>query len=211
MKNTFTINSSSKNEKVENFFKKAMEELKTFFLINWIENTPVVFLVDSRKDFDVLVNRKTEKWVVGQCFEKNKILFLSPESYEKESIHKYSDEEYYFLLKHELSHFFYNIYTKEKGPNWLSEGFAVFSSGELKKKKRVGEFKNFLKYYTDFDQKIYEESGFAVEVLIKKFGKEKVLNFLKKLPGIENEEMFKKCFEEHFNFKLEYSSFNKLL
>ncbi len=209
MKNTFTIN--SKNEKVENFFKKAMEELKTFFLINWVENTPVVFLVESRKDFDVLANQKTEEWVVGQCLENNKILLLSPESYERESIHKYSDEEYYFLIKHELSHLFYNIYTKEKGPNWLSEGFAVFSSGELKKKKRVEEFKNFLKYYTDFDQKIYKESGFAVEVLIKKFGKEKVLNFLKKLPSIENEKMFKKYFEEYFDFELGYEGFNKLL
>ena len=204
-----TKNNNSKNKKVESFYEKAMEELKDFYMINWIENTPVVFLVDTRKDFDLLVNEKSENWIVGQNLGNDRLLLLSPEGYEKESIHRYCDEEYFFLIKHELSHLFYNIFSNEKGPNWLNEGFAIFTSGQLKKKKRIKKFKNFLKYYDHFDKGIYEESGFVVEFLIKKFGKERVLEFLKKLKSVNNEKEFKESFEKEFGFELGYEGFNE--
>ncbi len=197
--------------KVETFYKKAMEELKSFYNINWKDNTPVVLLADSRKDYDILSKHKSENWEVGSNIGNNRILLLSPDIYEKESIHKYCDEEYYFLIKHELSHLFYNILSKGRGPNWLSEGFAIFTSGELKTKKKPKEFKNFLNYYSAFDKKIYEESGFAVEFLIKEFGKKRVLEFLKKLEKINSEDEFKTSFNSFFDTKLGYSSFNALL
>jgi len=211
MNKIFKITTKKYSSKVESFYKKAMRELKDFYMINWNENTPVLFLVDSRKDYDVLINQKTENWEVGRHIGENKILLISPKSYEKESIHKYSDEGYFFLIKHELSHLFYNIFSQGQGPVWLDEGFAIFTSGELKKKTKINEFKNFLDYYSHSDEKIYKESGFAVEVLIKKFGKNKVLDFLKELPKIRNEEEFKKSFQEYFGFKPDYKAFNNLI
>lgn len=214
MKKIFEVKTkkySSKNRNVEKFYEKAMEELKDFYAINWNENTPVLFLVDSRKDYDVLTNQKTEDWEVACHLGNNKIILISPENYEKESIHKYSDEEYFSLIKHEISHLFYQILSQGQGPIWLDEGFAIFTSGELKKKEGVKNFENFLAYYSFSDENVYKESGFAVEVLIKKFGKNKVLNFLKKLPNIQNEVDFKEEFEKYFGFKPEYKAFNTLI
>jgi hypothetical protein len=211
MNKIFKIITKKYSSNVENFYKKAMKELKDFYIINWNENTPVLFLVDSRKDYDVLINQNTENWEVGRHIGENKILLITPESYEKESIHKYSDEEYFFLIKHELSHLFYNIFSQGQRPVWLDEGFAIFTSGELKKKTKINEFKNFLDYYSHSDEKIYKESGFAVQVLIEKFGKNKVLDFLKKLPKIEDEKEFKKSFEGYFGFKPDYKAFNNLI
>ncbi len=140
MDKIFKITTKKYSSKVEGFYKKAMEDLKDFYMINWDENTPVLFLVDSRKGYDILTNQKTEGWEVGRHLGENKILLISSESYEKESIHRYSDEEYFFLIKHELSHLFYNIFSQGQGPVWLDEGFAIFTSGELKKKTKINEF-----------------------------------------------------------------------
>jgi len=171
-------------------------------MINWIQNTPTLFLVDSRRDYDILTNDKTEKWEVATYLGENKILLISPENYEKGSIHKYSQEEYFSLIKHELSHLFYQILSQGQEPCWLDEGFAIFSSGQLNNKKRIKKFENFLDYYKQANEGIYKKSDFAVEVLVKKFGKEKVLNFLTELPKIKNEENFKKKFQKHFGINL---------
>lgn len=211
MSNVYKIQSTElKSKKLENFYEKAMEELIAFYNINWIDNRPRLLFVDKRKDFDLITRSKTESWVVGKALDFNTILFISPESYEKESIHKYSDEYYYFLIKHELSHLFYSIYSQNKGPVWLDEGFAIYTSGELEKKVRPQSFKNFLSYYSEEDEYVYEEAGFVVDVLIKKYGQEMVIEFLKKLPEIENQESFSQQFKEHFGIELSYESIKKI-
>ena len=204
------ITKESDNTKVLPFYNEAMKELIDFYCVNWIENTPVIYLVDSRESFDIISGYKTENWVVGRALSYNKLLLLSPERYEKESRHKYSDEEYYSLLKHELSHLFYIIFSKGKGPVWLDEGFAIYTSNQLSTKERPKEFKNFLKYYSYEDEKVYSESGFVVEGLIKKFGKEKVIGFLKVLPNVNSKYEFKKEFEMYFGLELDYKSFQEL-
>jgi hypothetical protein len=212
MSNIYDINTiQSKNKKVKSFYDKAMKELIDFYGVNWIENTPVIYLVNSRESFDIISGYKTEDWVVGRALDYNKLLLLSPESYEKESRHKYSDEEYYSLLKHELSHLFYMIFSQGKGPVWLDEGFAIYTSDQLTTKDRPKEFKNFLKYYSDEDEDVYSESGFVVEGLILKYGKEKVIGFLKVLPNVNSEEDLKKEFEKYFGIELNYKDLQCLL
>jgi len=201
----------SSSKKVNTFYDKAMEELKEFYQINWNENTPFIFLVDTREDYDKLNGFKTEPWVVASV-QQNGILMLSPESYEKESIHKYSDDEYYSLIKHELSHLFYNIFSKNNYyPVWLDEGFAIYSSGQLATKKKPKKLKKFLDYYSQGGEGVYEESGFVVEGLIKKFGKEKVLEFVKLLSNVRGEKIFKEAFEKFFGLELSYESIQELL
>lgn len=212
MSNIYNISTvQSENDKVKNFFDKAMKELIGFYGVNWVENTPVIYLVDSRESFDIISGYKTEDWVVGRALSYSKLLLLSPESYEKESRHKYSDEEYYFLLKHELSHLFYMIFSQGKGPVWLDEGFAIYTSNQLSTKDRPKEFKNFLQYYSNEDGNVYSESGFVVEGLIEKYGKEKVIDFLKVLPNVNSEDNFKKEFEKYFGLELDYKDLQCLL
>ena len=57
---------------------------------------------------------------------------------------------------------------------------------------------------------MYSESGFVVERLINKFGKEKVIGFLKVLPNINSKYEFKKEFEMYFGLELDYKSFKEL-
>jgi hypothetical protein len=212
MSNIYNINTTqSYNKEVKAFYDKAMKELIYFYGVNWIENTPVIYLVNSRESFDIISGYQTEDWVVGRALSYNKLLLLSPESYEKESRHKYSDEEYYSLLKHELSHLFYMIFSQGKGPIWLDEGFAIYTSDQLTEKDIPKEFKNFLKYYSHEDEDVYSEAGFVVEGLIKEYGKEKVIGFLKVLPNINNEDSFKNEFEKHFGIELDYKDLQCLL
>ncbi len=203
--------SKSTNEKINSFFRKAKNELAEFYQINWVENPPILLLADSRKDFDNLYGRETESWQVGFSLGPNTLLLLSPEFYEKESSHKYSDEEYYSLIKHELGHLYYAILSHDKGPAWLDEGFAMYVSNEISVMKKPKTLKSFIHCYDYGNPKVYEESGFVVEGLIKKYGKEKTINFLKLLPNINREELFKKEFEKYFNIKLEYREIEKLL
>jgi len=212
MSNIYDINTvQSKNNKVKSFYEKAMKELIDFYGVNWIENIPVIYLVNSRESFDIISGYQTEDWVVGRALSYNKLLLLSPESYEKESRHKYSDEEYYSLLKHELSHLFYMIFSQGSGPVWLDEGFAIYTSNQLSTKERPKEFKNFLKYYSHEDEEVYSEAGFVVEGLIKKYGKEKVTGFLKILPNVKSEDSFKNEFEGYFGVELDYKGLQCLL
>lgn len=212
MSNIYDINATqSKNKKVNSFYQKAMKELIDFYGVNWVENTPDIYLVGSRSDFDILSGYNTEDWVVGRALSYNKLLLLSPDSYEKESRHKYSDQEYFSLLKHELSHLFYVIFSQGKGPVWLDEGFAIYTSNQLSTKERPKEFKNFLKYYSREDENVYSESGFVVEGLINKYGNEKVMIFLKVLPNVNSEDEFKREFEKHFGLELDYKNLQDLL
>ncbi len=212
MSNIYDINTvQSKNNKVKSFYEKAMKELIDFYGVNWIENIPVIYLVNSRESFDIISGYQTEDWVVGRALSYNKLLLLSPESYEKESRHEYSDEEYYSLLKHELSHLFYMIFSQGKGPIWLDEGFAIYTSDQLTEEDIPKEFKNFLKYYSHEDEDVYSEAGFVVDGLIKKFGKEKVIGFLKVLPNVNSEEDFNKEFEKYFDVELGYKDLQCLL
>lgn len=212
MSNIYDINTTqSNNAKVKSFYYRAMKELIGFYGINWVENTPVIYLVDRRESFDIISGHKTEDWIVGKTLHCNKLLLFSPESYEKESRHKYSDEEYFSLLKHELSHLFYMIFSQGKGPIWLDEGFAIYTSDQLTDKNIPKEFRNFLKYYSHEDENVYSEAGFVVGGLIKKFGKEKVIDFLKVLPNISSEVSFRNKFEKYFGIALDYKDLQCLL
>jgi hypothetical protein len=164
-------------------------------------------LVDNREEFNLLVGEKTEDWVIGKALDYNKIVLISPEGYETSSTHKFSKSEYEILVRHEIGHLFYQIFSQGKGPVWLEEGFAIYTSGELNTKKRPKVFNSFLRYYNEEDDGVYSESGFVVADLIENFGKEKVVEFLRLLPKVNDEKEFKKIFKEYFDMKLEYSSF----
>jgi len=57
---------------------------------------------------------------------------------------------------------------------------------------------------------VYSEAGFVGEGLIDKYGKEKVIGFLKVLPNVNSEDEFKNEFEKYFGLELDYKSFQEL-
>jgi len=68
------------------------------------------------------------------------------------------------------------------------------------------KFEDFLEFYGEKSKYVYRESGFAVEFLVDKYGKDKLLKLIRNLG--DNKEEFEKNFEEIYGFELKYENFN---
>lgn len=198
---------------IEKIYSKSMKDLDEFFDIGWIRNTPFIFVVRDRKIIDKLRREKTEEWLVAWADSRSRIIYvLDRKKFEKESNHKYSKEEYSALIKHELCHLFFNILSKENyKPKWLNEGVAIYLSGQNKFKSPIKEFKEFLEFYDNSGGRIYYESGFFIELLVKKFGKTKLLMLIKSIKDVKTEKEFSRLFKKIYGFDLNYKEINKLL
>lgn len=208
----FTLQ-SKQDKQLEQFYNEVMEELGQFFGFNWTKNKPKVFLVPDRKTIDTLREEKTPDWLVGWGGAINGSIFvLSPENFEAESNHRYSDEEWRALLKHELVHCFYDVVTGYiRKPKWLCEGVCTCLSGQNEWIKPVTKFEGFLDGYATAGRSAYREGGFVVEILLKKFGKEKLIELLEKIKQEKPDEKgFSKLFESVYGIKLSYQELNKL-
>lgn len=188
---------------------KTFEELEDFFELK-LETLPKIFFVSNREEINKLKGRKTESWVVGWADSEN-VYILDKDNFEEESDHKYSDESYVALIKHELIHLFFSKLSKGRNkPFWLNEGVSIYVSGQLKFKRKSEKFEEFLSFGERVGKGIYRESGFVVELLVSKFGKEKLLELIRRLPEIKSEEGFKNLFKEIYGFELSYEEVNGL-
>lgn len=196
---------------VEDVFKQSMEDLNLFYEIDWRNHLPKIIIVNNRQDIDLLKGEKTEDWIVGWS-EGKSIYVLDRGNLEKESNHKYKPETYKALIKHELSHSFYNIKSKGRNtPRWLCEGVAIYTSGQNKFKKIPTEFHKFLSFYNIGGDGIYSESGFVVQILVEKYGKEKLLELISSLNVVKDEKGFLELFEKRYGFTPNYKEFNSFL
>lgn len=200
-----------RDEKLEHVYEKAMKESSEFFGMDWTQNPPQIFILDSREMINKLKGRETEPWVVGWAEGRN-IFLLANEKMATESSHKKrSDEQYAALLKHELCHVFvYAIIQSYTGVRWFEEGIAICVSGQINFRQRPTEFKEFLNP-SDSEKEIYKEAGFAVELLINKFGRQKLLDLLHQLKGVTTKEKFNQQFKTIYGFLPTYEEFNKIL
>lgn len=115
------------------------------------------------------------------------------------------------LVKHELCHLIYEITSgKKTAPKWLIEGLAIVLSGQLESKKRPEKFSSFLDHYSDEGKGVYEESGLVVEMLINRFGKEKIIEMVKRMKEVNGEEEVRVVFREVYGVDLRYESLNDL-
>ncbi len=193
---------------VKEMYEKAMQELDDFFELGWKINRPKVFLVPDRKTIDELKGNKTEGWVTGLTVGTN-VYILNKENYEKESLHTYSDEKYYSLLKHELAHTFTLVISGfNQKPRWLWEGIAICLSGQNNFMKKPEKLENFLKFGEQDGEVVDVESGFAVKFLIEKYGKGKVIELIKSLKETHSSQDFMRKFEEIYGFELDYKNFS---
>jgi len=199
---------SIKDELLEKIYNELMKDLNDFFELNWVENTPSINVVDNRETINIIKGRQTEDWLVGWS-NGNKVYVLNRDNLEKESNHKYDPEKYCALVKHELSHSFYDIISNNTHkPIWLCEGVAIYTSGQNEFKRQPIEFKEFLKFYENGGSGVYEESGFFVEFLVQKFGKQKLLNLIKESKNAKSEAEFNELFCKEYGFELEYEEIN---
>lgn len=201
------------DKNLKDFYEKTMMELEDFFGINWTRNRPKIYLVPDRKTIDSLRGEKTPGWVVGWGGAKTGVFILDNKNFEKESDNNYSPEKWRALIKHELTHCFYDVATgTQRKPVWLNEGFSIYLSGQNQWKKPVKEFKNVLEFYEKQGKEVYSESGLLVELLVEKFGKEKLLKLLGKIKEEKpNEKHFTKIFEDVYDFEPSYTNLNKIL
>ena len=196
---------------IEGVYKDSMGDLNSFFGIKWTFSKPNLVIVENRKEIDKLKNMKTERWVVGWS-ENKTIYILDRNNFEKESSHKYITEEYIALIKHEMSHAFFSVLSNcIQRPIWFNEGVAIYTSGQNKFKRPILKFEKFLDFYENGGKEVYSESGFAVELLVKKFGKKKLLNLISKLDTAGNKADFSKLFKKIYGFSPTYKEFNFLL
>ena len=200
-----------KDKFVEKIYRESMKELSSFYGANWAYSRPNVIITESRKQINQLKDIKTERWVVGWSSGQS-VYILDRKKINTESDHTYRKAEYIALLKHEISHSFYNIISGGKhNPRWLCEGVAIYTSGQNKFKKPLVKFNNFLDFYDKGGSGIYYESGFAVELLVKKYGKKKLLKLIGSLDTVKNKNDFSKLFKKIYGFSPSYKEFNSLL
>lgn len=202
----------AKDKFLEKAYNDAMKDLNVFYGIGWVRNCPNIFIVENRKDIDDLKKFKTESWIVGWTSGWD-VFILNEGKMGKESERKYTKKEYEALLKHELSHLFFGVMSgtigKKPFPVWLCEGVAIYTA-DIQFKKPVKEFNAFLNFYENHGQEVYSEAGFFIEILVKKFGKTKLLDLIKSLKTIKTKKDFDKTFNKIYGFKLGYKEINKL-
>ena len=103
-------------------------------------------MVKDRADIDALYGRKAGSWLVSWA-EGRTIFLLEKEGYEKESSHRYDEERYLRLIKHELSHLFYESVVGSDKPRWLNEGISVYVSDQLTEATKINCPSKFLDYF----------------------------------------------------------------
>ena len=96
-------------------------------------------------------------------------------------------------------------------PKWLWEGVSIYLSGQNKLKGKIKEFSDFYESYEKDLGRVYQESGYAVELLVKKFGKNKLLKLIKESGKIKSKKDFSVFFKTIYNFDLSIKNFNDFL
>lgn len=198
----------TKNKWIDEVYENSMKELDEFFSLRWKHHRPKIILFPNRETMDKLRGERTEDWFIAWAKNEREIYLLSPENFELESCHKFSKESYASTIKHELAHCFTRVVSKGGYmPCWLSEGISIYLAGQSRYPKHPKKLTTFLDYFDKFDKDIYQESGLALESLVKNHGKENLLNLLKKVDEVNSRETFEKLFESIYDFKLEYKNF----
>jgi hypothetical protein len=197
--------SPSDDQKLQEYKDRAIKDLNEFFNQRWVHNTPKIFVVDDRKTIDLLHEKETEDWVVGWSWGRQAIFILNPENISTESCHK---EKYDVakLIKHELCHSFFQKTFGMSEFAWINEGVALYVADQLDSKPKPKTFEGFLD-----GNKIYQESGYVIKLIMDNYGKNKLFEFLEKQRGVKDKEALELVYQEVFGLKLEYSFFNNFL
>jgi hypothetical protein len=203
MNTVFNI-SGSNDVSLKETYERSMRILDDFFETKWVKNQPKVYVVDSRATIDSLQGSETQKWLVGWDAGWS-VYVLDRDSFKTDAARMYSNEEYQMLITHELAHVYFKVAAGGKiEPKWLWEGVSIFVSGQAEVWDKPENFKSFLD-----NNEVYTESGYAILLLVNKYGKSKLIQLLKQYKVYSGE--FTKLFEEVYGFLPSYETFNQLM
>jgi len=194
------------NIKLKKFLIKTEKELNNFFQIKL--ESPLVILLNSRKDINKIFGKKTPTWLVG-FIRKNSIFILHPKVYTKESSHK-SRQDFWKTLKHEYCHLYYKKITGNTCPDWLNEGLACFLAKQVKPKLNIDESLDVLKNFPVGKGDVYKIGYFWVGLLLKKFGKLRLIKLLRSFKPETSEHDFAKIFYKIYKIKFDNKGLEKI-
>ena len=199
------------NKQYQDVIDEALKEFEKFFEVKLFQKLCLIYL-NSRQQFDDIIGRKTLPFETAYS-TSNLVFMMSEDVYEKESNKKFDSQKNLLTLRHEICHKFFQRMAWTTHPVWLNEGVSIYLSGQLKIRKKIDKFSNFLLFessnYID-GQDVYKESGFVVQKIIEKFGREKFLVFLKSIRSVSDNQAFLKIFNQVYGFALNYDNINKL-
>jgi len=202
----FGLNPVKPNKRIFKFLESTQKELKSFFGVT-IEN-PFVFFIESRRDMDRIIGRKTKQWESGWA-ENNSIFILNPKIYTKESSHK-DIEHFWQVLKHEYCHLYFTKITGGSLPKWLNEGLACYMADQVKKVPTKKKLLKVFDYYSKSDSRIYSIGYSWTKLLIDRFGKRKLLKLIKSVDCDTSERKFAKKFYQVYGFNYSKKDFDKV-
>lgn len=200
---------------LDELVRRSCVEFNDFFETGWTRNTPKLFVVPDRATINALRETETEDWIIGWA-HGTFIFVLAREKFTSESSHpEPTDARYHALIRHELIHVFFQHVTGGYVPIWLNDGLCIALSGQLAEKPRPEKFTSFLDFHDSGGKGgLYDESGFAARLLIRHFGREKLLQLLRGIrdagPGLSPEK-FASLFTATYGVPLEYGTFDGLL
>jgi len=208
--NSYSFQKTTNKQKYEEYLENAIVDFQKYFNIK-LKSEPCLIFLKSRQEFNDVMGCQTFSWVTG--YNNSNLIFLMDESiYEAESSKEYNSQTYILSVKHELLHQIFRQITGINRPVWLSEGFSLYFSGQIKFSSRPEKFTDFLLFEEKTnleDKSVYRESGFVVELLMNKFGKEKLLELMPLIKSCHNNQEFKKIFKKVYGFDLNYKNINK--
>ncbi len=187
-------------------YRQAMRELNNFFGIRWKLNKPSVFIAPTREVLGKIRGREPmPDWVIGTRLGSRVAVVLALEEIRRTKGKFYDEERFYKLIKHELCHCFIDVLSGPKKPRWIEEGVSHYVAGQSKYYKEPEWFAAF--FDEDILKGVYRESVHAIRFLVEKYGKQKLLDFLRLLKDKKASTAFKEIYEK----PLSYKTFNELL
>lgn len=190
-----------RHKKINEQVIKNKKTLDKFFQIKF--SLPQIVLFRSRKDVDRYWGWKTQPWMVGWA-KSWSIYMFHPNHYLSESSHT-DFKRYWKILFHEHTHLYINKLTDASVPRWLNEGLASYLADQS---HAVPDEVTALRVLDKLDmgindKDVYKIGYFWVKLLLKKFGKNKLLQLLKELkPGPKQskfESVFYKIYKIRFS------------
>ncbi len=203
----------------EKYFKILLGHIKwacDFF--EWAPPEIIIEFHKTRESIDKHWGSKSYNWVVGFHKENTtEIHLIHPHSYEELSVHKFSEEGFANLLKHEITHLFIGL-KYQKYPYLFNEGLALYVSNFYLKDKVLQKVKerNILPEFESlfFFENDYLAASFLSMFLVYldgKYGAEKVNVFVNQLDHPDYKQVFTDNYECNFDEEYEVNFLKWLL
>ncbi|MCF7835052.1 hypothetical protein K9M48_03265 [Candidatus Gracilibacteria bacterium] len=202
------------DETIDKIKEEAIDEYNSFYNMNIDKSTIKLYIFKDRQTLDEIKGKKTENRMIANAKGTHIYLYdLDKVEEISKGYHKKDISRYHETIRHEIAHSFYWLYLNGNyfRANRLNEGMAIYLSGQIKRKNKPVEFKNFLNFRDNEGEQVYIESGFIIEFLINNYDKEKILELIRYLGKIKSKEEFFETFKDIYGFELTYENINKLI